>query len=76
MVAGPGDPHPARSCNRIVATARAYRWAWNARRVWQNAFLMQSALARHNPESMAQLLQQAITVDGSIMGFASGRAPG
>ena len=48
--------------------------ALNARRVWQNRIrLMQSALARHNPESMAQLLQQAITVDGSIKGFAGGR---
>jgi DNA polymerase-3 subunit delta len=48
--------------------------ALNARRVWKNRIsLMQSALARHNPRSMAQLLEQATKVDGSIKGFAGGR---
>jgi DNA polymerase-3 subunit delta len=48
--------------------------ALNARRVWKNRIsLMQSALARHNPRSMAQLLEQAKKVDGSIKGFAGGR---
>ena len=48
--------------------------ALNARRVWKNRIsLMQSALARHNPQSMARLLEQATQVDGSIKGFAGGR---
>ncbi len=48
--------------------------ALNARRVWKNRIsLMQAALARHNPQSMAQLLEQATKVDGSIKGYAGGR---
>jgi len=48
--------------------------ALNARRVWKNRIsLMQSALARHNLQSMARLLEQATQVDGSIKGFAGGR---
>ena len=48
--------------------------ALNARRVWKNRIsLMQAALARHNPQSMALLLQQASKVDGSIKGYAGGR---
>ncbi len=48
--------------------------ALNARRVWKNRIsLMQGALARHTPQSMARLLEQASKVDGSIKGFAGGR---
>jgi len=42
--------------------------------VWKNRIsLMQAALARHNPASMAVLLEQGVKVDGSIKGFAGGR---
>ena len=55
-------------------TARACMQALNARRVWKNRMsLMQAALARHNRQSMARLLEQASKVDGSIKGFAGGR---
>lgn len=48
--------------------------ALDARRVWKNRqALVQAALARHDPESMALLLAQASKVDGSIKGFAGGR---
>jgi DNA polymerase-3 subunit delta len=48
--------------------------ALNARRVWKNRIaLMQAALARHDSQSMASLLEQATKVDGSIKGFADGR---
>ena len=48
--------------------------ALNARRVWQNRIpLMQAALARHNTESTAGMLEQALRVDGSIKGFADGK---
>lgn len=48
--------------------------ALNARRVWNNRIpLMQAALARHNPESAAGMLEQALQVDGSIKGFADGK---
>ena len=48
--------------------------ALNTRRVWKNRIpLMQAALARHNPESAAGMLEQALQVDGSIKGFADGK---
>ena len=34
---------------------------------------MQAALARHNTESTAGMLEQALRVDGSIKGFADGK---
>ncbi len=53
---------------------RGIQRALDARRVWKNRIsLMQAALARHNPASMAMLLEQAVKVDGSIKGFAGGR---
>jgi len=48
--------------------------ALSALRVWKNRMpLMQSALARHNTQSLSQLLEQIARVDGSIKGFAEGR---
>ena len=48
--------------------------ALNARRVWKNRIaLMQAALARHDSQSMARLLERATKVDGSIKGYAGGR---
>jgi DNA polymerase-3 subunit delta len=48
--------------------------ALSARRVWKNRMpLMQSALARHNTQSLSQLLEQIARVDGSIKGFAQGK---
>ncbi len=48
--------------------------ALSARRVWKNRMgLMQGALARHNRQTLAALLEQALQVDGSIKGFAGGR---
>jgi DNA polymerase-3 subunit delta len=48
--------------------------ALNARRVWPNRIpLMQTALARHDTASMSVLLEQAVTVDGSIKGYAGGK---
>ncbi len=35
--------------------------------------LMQAALARHDPNSLSLLLEQAVQVDGSIKGFAGGK---
>ena len=56
------------------ANGQGVMQALNARRVWKNRqSLMQAALARHNPESMASLLELASQVDGSIKGFAGGR---
>ena len=53
---------------------RGIQRALDARRVWKNRIsLMQAALARHNPASMAVLLEQGVKVDGSIKGFAGGR---
>jgi DNA polymerase-3 subunit delta len=48
--------------------------ALSARRVWQNRMpCMQAALTRHNTQSLALLLEQAASVDGSIKGFAGGK---
>jgi len=48
--------------------------ALTARRVWKSRIpLMQAALARHTTNSVSLLLEQALTVDGSIKGFARGR---
>jgi DNA polymerase-3 subunit delta len=48
--------------------------ALSARRVWQNRMpFMQDALARHNSNSLALLLEQASAVDGSIKGFGGGK---
>ena len=48
--------------------------ALSARRVWKNRMpLMQAALARHNTQSLSQLLEQIARVDGSIKGFAQGK---
>ncbi len=48
--------------------------ALNARRVWKNRVpLMQAALARHKPGSIALLLELGVKVDGSIKGFAGGK---
>jgi len=45
-----------------------------ARRVWpQRMPLVQAALARHDSESMSQLLERAARVDGSIKGYAGGK---
>jgi len=44
------------------------------RRVWKNRMpLVQAALARHNRGSLSQLLEQSLTVDGCIKGFADGK---
>jgi DNA polymerase-3 subunit delta len=41
--------------------------ALSARRVWQSRMpLMQAALARHDSDSLSQLVEQALAVDGSI----------
>jgi DNA polymerase-3 subunit delta len=56
------------------ATGTGVQQALSARRVWQKRMpLMQAALARHDPGSMASLLAQAARVDGSIKGFADGK---
>ena len=34
---------------------------------------MQAALARHDSDSLSQLVEQASAVDGSIKGFAGGK---
>ncbi|MFT4519169.1 MAG: DNA polymerase-3 subunit delta [Halioglobus sp.] len=48
--------------------------ALDARRVWKNRMpIMQAALARHDSNSLALLLEQASEVDGSIKGFAGGK---
>jgi len=48
--------------------------ALNARRVWKSRMgLIQSALSRHSARSLSTLLEQALTVDGSIKGFAGGK---
>ena len=48
--------------------------ALSARRVWQSRMpLMQAALARHDSDSLSQLVEQASAVDGSIKGFAGGK---
>ena len=48
--------------------------AMKARRVWpQRMPLVQAALARHDSESMSQLLERAARVDGSIKGYAGGK---
>jgi DNA polymerase-3 subunit delta len=48
--------------------------ALSARRVWQSRMpLMQAALARHDSDSLSQLVEQALAVDGSIKGFARGK---
>ncbi len=48
--------------------------ALSARRVWQSRMpLMQAALARHDSDSLSQLVEQALAVDGSIKGFAGGK---
>ena len=48
--------------------------ALSARRVWKSRMpLMQAALARHDSDSLSQLLEQASAVDGSIKGFAGGK---
>lgn len=53
---------------------RGVQRALDARRVWKNrAPLMQAALARHDPASMAMLLERSVKVDGSIKGFAGGK---
>jgi len=49
------------------------RQALSARRVWASRLpLMQTALSRHDSNSLAQLLEQAALTDGSIKGFAAG----
>ena len=35
--------------------------------------VMQAALARHDTDSLARLLEQAARVDGSVKGYADGR---
>ena len=53
---------------------RSAQQALSARRVWKNRIpLLQSALSRHNTDSLSRLLQQASAVDGSIKGFAGGK---
>ena len=48
--------------------------ALSARLVWQSRMpLMQAALARHDSDSLSQLVEQASAVDGSIKGFAGGK---
>ncbi len=47
--------------------------ALNARRVWKSRMPgMQAALARHDSDSLAGLIEQAAAVDGSIKGYAGG----
>ncbi|MEE4144939.1 MAG: DNA polymerase III subunit delta, partial [Halieaceae bacterium] len=56
------------------ASGQSVMQALNARRVWKNRVsMMQGALARHDQQSMARLLELASKVDGSIKGFAGGR---
>lgn len=48
--------------------------AMTVRRVWSNRIpLVQAAMSRHNRDSLTVLLEQAVTVDGSIKGFAGGK---
>ena len=48
--------------------------ALSTRRVWNNRMpLMQAALSRHSGDSLSRLLEQALTVDGSIKGYAGGK---
>jgi DNA polymerase-3 subunit delta len=48
--------------------------ALTARGVWKSRLpAMQAALSRHDSRSLGALLQQALTVDGSIKGYAGGR---
>jgi DNA polymerase III subunit delta len=55
-------------------TGQSAQQALSALRVWQNRMpFMQAALARHDSDSLALLLQQASAVDGSIKGFAGGK---
>ncbi len=45
----------------------------NSHRVWQSrAAAVQSCLQRHDSGSLGALLQQALTVDGSLKGYAEG----
>ena len=49
--------------------------ALTTRRVWKNRMpLMQSALSRHDSDSLSLLLEQAALVDGNVKGYASGNA--
>ena len=49
--------------------------ALTTRRVWKSRMpLMQSALLRHNSDSLSLLLEQAALVDGNVKGYASGNA--
>ena len=59
---------------RDCDSGKSMQQALQARRVWKNRMgLVQAALARHDSDSLSELLQQALTVDGSIKGFARGR---
>jgi DNA polymerase-3 subunit delta len=54
-------------------TGQSPQQALSTRRVWKNRMsLMQSALSRHDADSLSRLLEQAAVVDGSIKGFADG----
>ncbi|MEQ9394808.1 DNA polymerase III subunit delta [Haliea sp.] len=45
----------------------------NSHRVWQSrSAAVQACLQRHDSSSLGSLLQQALTVDGSLKGFADG----
>jgi len=45
----------------------------NSHRVWQNRLAaVQACLQRHDSNSLGSLLQQGLTVDGSLKGFAEG----
>ncbi|MEM6581967.1 MAG: DNA polymerase III subunit delta [Pseudomonadota bacterium] len=47
--------------------------AINAHRIWKSRVpLVQSALSRHDLQSISQMLEQALETDGSIKGFANG----
>ncbi len=66
--------HTLHEVQQDCAAGMAAQQALTARRVWPKRVpLMQAALARHDRQSMSQLLQQAARVDGSIKGYAGGR---
>jgi len=53
---------------------RSPQQALDARGVWKSRMpCMQSALARHDADSLSSLLETAFAVDGSVKGFADGR---
>jgi DNA polymerase III subunit delta len=57
-----------------LARGQNLHQAMTSRRVWKNRIpLVQAALSRHNGNSLSLLLEQAVTVDGSIKGYAGGK---